>query len=612
MIPSRSVPAGLAAIVRYLPSLSAEENEAAMLEALDQVATGEVTVASRDVELDGVDVRKGAWLGLADGSAVASSSDFDEVACAVAEKLLGDGREVLTLLTGEDEPDLAGFLARLQELHPAVELDVQPGRPAALPAAPLRRVGLMVPAVADEPQPIRVLLVEDNDVFRQALILLLELQDGIEVVGAVPDGNAAVGAYREHRPDVVVMDFRLPGHGRRRDDPRARERVSRGRGRLPDRVGEPTRARRADGRRRDRLPAQGRGARRDRQRDPACGRGEGAPVNLTSENTAIVLDSTADFPDAQIRFPNMRVVPLYVRFGEESFRDYVELDPHDFYERLKTAPELPTTSQPTPQDFLTVYHALAGYERIYSLHISAKLSGTFQSASLAATEEGDRIRLVDTRVGVGRDRDARDRDPGAARARHDRRGGRGADRDATASAPGSSSRSTRSSSSPRAAGSGAARRLMGSLLNVKPILAIDDGEVHPVTRARGRAKAFEEFRKRFEEATTDGPGLSVAIAHAEAAEAVEQLREIVLASRPQADVKMVTSLGAVVGTHAGPGTVGFFWYQPDALAGCASRPAEPASGAASRRSRRSSRRAVPSTVPPAYAPRPTRQERQEG
>ena len=61
------------------------------------------------------------------------------------------------------------------------------------------------------PQPIRVLLVEDHDVFRQALILLLELQDGIEVAGAVSEGNAALGAYREHRPDVVVMDFRLPG-----------------------------------------------------------------------------------------------------------------------------------------------------------------------------------------------------------------------------------------------------------------------------------------------------------------------------------------------------------------------------------------------------------------
>jgi len=127
VIPSRSVPAGLAAIVRYLPSLDAAANEDAMLEALAQVATGEVTVASRDVELDGIEVRKGAWLGLADGSAVASSSDFAEVADAVADRLLGNGGEVLTLLTGADEPDLDGFVERLQERHPGVELDVQPG-----------------------------------------------------------------------------------------------------------------------------------------------------------------------------------------------------------------------------------------------------------------------------------------------------------------------------------------------------------------------------------------------------------------------------------------------------------------------------------------------------
>jgi DAK2 domain fusion protein YloV len=127
VIPSLSVPAGLAAIVRYLPTLSAAENEEAMLEALEQVATGEVTVASRDVELDGVAVRKGAWLGLADGSAVASSPDFDEVASAVADRLLTNGREILTLLTGEDEPLLDEFLRRLQEQHPGVEVDVQPG-----------------------------------------------------------------------------------------------------------------------------------------------------------------------------------------------------------------------------------------------------------------------------------------------------------------------------------------------------------------------------------------------------------------------------------------------------------------------------------------------------
>jgi DAK2 domain fusion protein YloV len=127
VVPSRSVQAGLAAIVRYLPSLTADENEAAMLEALEQVATGEVTIASRDVLLDGVTVRKGAYLGLAEGQAVASSADFEQVACAVVERLLADGAEVLTLLTGADEPELDGIVQALRERHPAVEFDVQPG-----------------------------------------------------------------------------------------------------------------------------------------------------------------------------------------------------------------------------------------------------------------------------------------------------------------------------------------------------------------------------------------------------------------------------------------------------------------------------------------------------
>ena len=119
-------------------------------------------------------------------------------------------------------------------------------------------------------------------------------------------------------------------------------------------------------------------------------------MNLTAANTAIVVDSTADFPQAPKRFPNWRVVPLYVRFGDESYRDYVELGPAEFYARLRTAAELPTTSQPTPQDFLAVYEELTAYERIYSLHIASRLSGTFGSARIAAEELGGRVRLVDT------------------------------------------------------------------------------------------------------------------------------------------------------------------------------------------------------------------------
>src|SRR5215470_17068287 len=107
-------------------------------------------------------------------------------------------------------------------------------------------------------------------------------------------------------------------------------------------------------------------------------------MELTAANTAVVLDSTADFPEAPQRFANWRVVPLYVRFGDESFRDGVGLGPDEFYRRLRTASELPTTSQPTPADFLACYEELAGYERVYSLHLSSTLSGTFQSASTAA------------------------------------------------------------------------------------------------------------------------------------------------------------------------------------------------------------------------------------
>ena len=284
---------------------------------------------------------------------------------------------------------------------------------------------------------------------------------------------------------------------------------------------------------------------------------------LTNENTALVLDSTADFPEARERFPNMRVVPLYVSFGAESFRDYVELDPHTFYARLRSAAVTPTTSQPTPQDFLAVYEELSGYERVYSLHISSRLSGTFGSATIAAQEvDGSRIRLIDTdTVSVGISMLAL----GIRRLLE--RGTSDAEIEALIETYKQRSRILFTCDTleflAKGGRIGRARALAGNLLNVKPILTIADGEVVPLTRVRGRGhqKALQEFRRRFEEATTDANGLHVGIAHAEADEAVAQLRELVLQARPQAQIELVTSLGAVVGTHAGPGTVGFFFFQ---------------------------------------------------
>ena len=286
-------------------------------------------------------------------------------------------------------------------------------------------------------------------------------------------------------------------------------------------------------------------------------------MNLTTENTAVVLDSTSDYPEAPSRFPNMRFVPLYVRFGDETYRDYVELGPAEFYEKLRTSPVTPATAQPTPQDFVDAYEQLAAYERIYSLHVSSKVSGTFQSAELAAQEiGGEKVRVVDSltaslaiamlshaiqrRLARGTsdedieqlvDRFHRDADVvfTVETLEYLQRGGR----------------------------IGRAAAIAGSLLNVRPILGVQDGVVVAVARVRGRQKALAEFERRLVEATTDGPGLRVAIAHADAADWVGTLSEIVWRVRPQAEIEFTATLGAVVGTHAGPGAVGFFWFQDE-------------------------------------------------
>jgi DegV family protein with EDD domain len=284
-------------------------------------------------------------------------------------------------------------------------------------------------------------------------------------------------------------------------------------------------------------------------------------MTSTERNTAIVLDSTSDFQDAPERFPNMRVVPLYVHFGDETFRDFVDLDPHAFYEKLRAAPSLPTTSQPTPQDFLDAYQQLAdeGYERIWSLHLSAKLSGTCQSASLAAAElGGDRVRVVDSEtasLAVGM--------LSLAMQRRLRRGTTDEELERLLerfkAANGVVFTVGTLEYLQKGGRIGRAQALAGALLNVKPILSVDDGVVVPVARVRGRQKALEEFAKAFTAATADAAGLRVAIAHADAPEWIDVLTDLAAKARPQAELELVSNLGAVVGTHAGPGAVGFFW-----------------------------------------------------
>jgi DAK2 domain fusion protein YloV len=127
VLPTRSIQEGLSSLVVFDPSRAAGDNLAEMQDVLSAVVTGEVTRASRDAQLDGLSIRAGEYLGLAEGSPVATGPDFDEVATAVTDRLLAEPRGVLTLLTGEAEPQLDALLARLRERHPDVEVDVQEG-----------------------------------------------------------------------------------------------------------------------------------------------------------------------------------------------------------------------------------------------------------------------------------------------------------------------------------------------------------------------------------------------------------------------------------------------------------------------------------------------------
>ena len=127
VVPSRSIQAGFAAIVRFLPTSSPDENEAAMLEALESVSTGEVTIASRDAQLDGLTIRKGAYLGLVDGTAVAADERLDAVASAVVERLLAGERERLDIIVGADAPPIDDLRSAIEQRFPAIDVDVHEG-----------------------------------------------------------------------------------------------------------------------------------------------------------------------------------------------------------------------------------------------------------------------------------------------------------------------------------------------------------------------------------------------------------------------------------------------------------------------------------------------------
>jgi DegV family protein with EDD domain len=275
----------------------------------------------------------------------------------------------------------------------------------------------------------------------------------------------------------------------------------------------------------------------------------------------IVTDSTAYLPEETTRKYDIPVVRLYVHFGEEAFKEGLELSNEEFYTRLKEAPVLPTTSQPSAGEFHQVFQELveAGHE-IVALTISSKLSGTWNSAMAAKEmlpEAG--ISVIDTlstSVAMHLMIEAATEAIAAGATREEvvaqieeikskiqllfvvdtleylAKGGR----------------------------IGNAKAFMGTLLKVKPILTLQDGAIEPLEQVRSRRKAQARMLDLIEEHVGGkGPQAKLGIVNALALEDAERLRDEITARLGCAE-PIMGSLGPAIGTHTGPGLVGIAAY----------------------------------------------------
>lgn len=271
----------------------------------------------------------------------------------------------------------------------------------------------------------------------------------------------------------------------------------------------------------------------------------------------IVTDSTADLPEKLRREYDIKIVPLKVIFGESIYRDGYDLTNREFYSKLAEATVLPTTSQPSPGEFLDTYQTLdqEGHP-IVSIHLSSALSGTYQSALLASQMADLDIEVIDTKsasMGIGlivleaakaaRAGKTKEEIVSLVRDLADRmqivftldtleyleKGGR----------------------------IGKAQAFLGSLLNIKPILGIKDGVVVPVGKARGMGKAIETIVEMVREQVPAGKKIYGCFLHSNNEANLLKLKDKLA---DMCDDLLLAELGPVIGTHAGPGVVGLAFY----------------------------------------------------
>jgi len=268
----------------------------------------------------------------------------------------------------------------------------------------------------------------------------------------------------------------------------------------------------------------------------------------------VITDSTADLPPALAEELDITIIPLNVHFGTDGYKDGVDILPEEFYRRLVSSTKLPTTSQPSVGDFLGLYNDLAKTtNQIVSVHISAKLSGTMNSATQAREEyQGDcRIEIVDSRqgsMGLGMVAIA------AARTAISGANIEKVVEEALLAVPRVKFFGMLDTLEYLEKGGriGKAQAFVGSLLRIKPLLTARDGEIHPLERARTRGKGIDRL---YELAREHMPLVDLGVVYTTMPEDALDLARRLAPLLPNGEVS-VSQIGPVVGTHTGPGVLG--------------------------------------------------------
>ncbi len=281
---------------------------------------------------------------------------------------------------------------------------------------------------------------------------------------------------------------------------------------------------------------------------------------MSKDKVAIVVDGTAYLPEELIQKYNMHVIPLLVNWGGESLQDNVDITADQFYARLQTEKEMPTTSQPSPGDFLEVYKKAAETaESIVCVTISSELSGTYASAIAARDMMDDfPIEVVDSKstvMGLGFMALAA-AEAIAAGADH---------KEAAAQASALVPRMRllfvvdTLEFLHRGGRIGGASRYLGTLLSIKPILTLAEGKVEPLDKVRTKKKALAKMLSIAENDLRGQTNFHIAVQNASAPDEGHQVANEVKKKFGLTDV-IQSDISPVIGTHVGPGAIAIVYY----------------------------------------------------